>query len=504
MNRKAVLYARVSTRDQEEHGHSLPAQIDRLRQYAAKHGFQVIKEFSFQETGGQKKQRKKFQEMLAYLRQNKPDTMPVLLCQNVDRITRNFKDAVDIDELRLTQGLEVHFVQECFCITPSSTGGDLFQWEAKVFIAKQYLNRIRDDAVRTREYKIKHGECASRAPIGYKNTKDAQGRSTVLPDIDRAPLVRRLFVEYAKGTYSVADLARLANRWGLRNNNPSQTKINGSQAHYILRNHFYYGMLEDKDILVPHKYTSLIDKATWDKCQQVRNGWHKKPFAYSAKPFAFRGLITCAHCGSMYTSELKKGRYTYLFCTKNKDKDCPAPRLKEEAIFAQVEEMLERIAIPADVLEAAKSHLAASHASKNEYHNAAMANLRKAIQQNERSIQRVWDLYLKADVINGSSITSNELDKKLSELKQEQALLRQELANHEHADQDFYVSLNLLLELVKDAATLFKNASADKKRKLLNLLYWNLRLDNGRLCYSLRKPFDLFLEKPKSKVWLGD
>ena len=59
-NRTAILFARVSTKDQEEQGHSLPAQIDKLRGYAAKQGFSVIKEFAFQETGGQKKQRKKF------------------------------------------------------------------------------------------------------------------------------------------------------------------------------------------------------------------------------------------------------------------------------------------------------------------------------------------------------------------------------------------------------------------------------------------------------------
>ena len=57
--RTAILFARVSTKDQEEQGHSLPAQIDKLHSYADKHGFKVVKEFSFQETGGQKKQRKK-------------------------------------------------------------------------------------------------------------------------------------------------------------------------------------------------------------------------------------------------------------------------------------------------------------------------------------------------------------------------------------------------------------------------------------------------------------
>jgi site-specific DNA recombinase len=121
----AIIYARVSTREQEEHGHSLPAQVAKLEDYAKRHNFKVIKVFSFQETGGQKSQRRKFMEMLNYLRQFDSAKMPALLCNNVDRVTRNFKDAVEIDELRLQQGLHLHFIQDGFFITPQSSGNDL-------------------------------------------------------------------------------------------------------------------------------------------------------------------------------------------------------------------------------------------------------------------------------------------------------------------------------------------------------------------------------------------
>lgn len=47
--RKAVIYARVSTKDQEEFGHSIPAQLKGLQEYAKRHNFEVIKEFAFSE-----------------------------------------------------------------------------------------------------------------------------------------------------------------------------------------------------------------------------------------------------------------------------------------------------------------------------------------------------------------------------------------------------------------------------------------------------------------------
>ncbi|HWF91873.1 MAG TPA: recombinase family protein [Terriglobales bacterium] len=48
--RLAVLNARVSSRDQEREGFSIPAQLKLLREYALKHGFQIVREFIDVET----------------------------------------------------------------------------------------------------------------------------------------------------------------------------------------------------------------------------------------------------------------------------------------------------------------------------------------------------------------------------------------------------------------------------------------------------------------------
>lgn len=211
---KAVLLARVSAKDQEDYGHSLPAQLERLRTYADRKGFEVVREFAFSESAGTKI-RKKFEEVLDYLKRQDP--MPVLLCPNVDRITRNFKDAVDLDDMRLNRGREIHFVQEGFVLNARATGSEMFQWEAKVFLAKQYINRLTDDAVRSLQHKVERGEWIGKAPPGYLNAKDeATGRSTVILDPEQAFLVKRLFTEYATGNVSMSALTRRARDWGLR------------------------------------------------------------------------------------------------------------------------------------------------------------------------------------------------------------------------------------------------------------------------------------------------
>ena len=63
-NQKSVIFARVSSREQEETGYSLPAQEKLLKEYANKKGFVIAKEFSISESASGRYRRKAFKEMI--------------------------------------------------------------------------------------------------------------------------------------------------------------------------------------------------------------------------------------------------------------------------------------------------------------------------------------------------------------------------------------------------------------------------------------------------------
>ncbi len=54
---------------------------------------------------------------------------------------------------------------------------------------------------------------------------------------------------------------------------------------------------------------SNIPYELFQKAQEVRLGHNKNPFQYAAKPFLFRGMITCADCGCLVSPEIKKEKY---------------------------------------------------------------------------------------------------------------------------------------------------------------------------------------------------
>lgn len=489
---KAVILARVSTKEQEEFGHSLPAQTQKLREYAEKKGFEVIKEFSFSESAGTKI-RKKFEDVIAFLKTQKE--MPVLLCQNVDRVTRNFRDAVDLDDMRINHGLEIHFVQDGFVLSRNASGGEMFMWEAKVFLAKQYINRLTDDSARSMKHKLEKGEWVSRTPLGYLNVKDDAGRSTVIVDQERAFLIKRMFQEYSTGAYSQTELRHKLKDWGLRT--IKGNLVTPQIVNSMLQNPFYYGVMLIKGKEYRHNYPPLISKELFDACQRVRLGNKRTQAVKETKtPFIFRGLIKCAVSGRRVTSDLKKGQYVYLICHDPKN---PKKRLfiSESKVMEQIKQSFQSMKIPPDVLAEIIDDLRQTHESEKKFHNDSIKRLHRESEDLSKKLDKLTDLLL------DESITKEMYHKKHQDMTQRQFEINRELEGHHEGNDQFKIALSMLVTLASRAWEIFQSSTIDEKRQLMGYVFSNLELEGSTLRYTLRKPFDLFVNLTPNQKWLG-
>ena len=118
-HRKAVLYARVSSKEQEEEGFSIPAQLKLIKEYAQKNRFEIVEEFVDVETAKQAG-RANFGQMVRFLKES--PSVKAILVEKTDRLYRNFKDYVTIDEL----GVEIHLVKEGEVLSPESRSHQKF------------------------------------------------------------------------------------------------------------------------------------------------------------------------------------------------------------------------------------------------------------------------------------------------------------------------------------------------------------------------------------------
>lgn len=77
-----------------------------------------------------------------------------------------------------------------------------------------------------------------------------------------------------------------------------------------------------------------------------------------------------------------------------------------------------------------------------------------------------------------------------SKLAQELELIPQsEGVENEVADQNFYVTANMVLKLTARARELFESSEVDEKRQLLNFVFQNSKLDKKTLLIRTHEPF---------------
>ena len=87
--REGVVYARVSSKEQEKEGFSIPTQLKLLWDYALSESIQVVEEYVDVETAKQAG-RSKFGEMVNFLHRH-PEARFILV-EKTDRLYRNLKD----------------------------------------------------------------------------------------------------------------------------------------------------------------------------------------------------------------------------------------------------------------------------------------------------------------------------------------------------------------------------------------------------------------------------
>ena len=476
---QAVIYARVSTKEQEREGFSIPAQLELLKNYADKNGIFVVKVFRESETA-KKAGRKAFNEMLNFVKEK---NIKIILVEKTDRLYRNFKDYVTIDEIK---DIEIHFVKEGVVLSEKASSSVKLAHGFKVLMAKNYIDNLREEVIKGRNKKIEYGEYPQRAPLGYKNVYDKATRHRVIvPDIETAPFVKRAFTMYAKGL-SLDDVREKLAEEGFLVNGKTVAKTTLART---LHSPIYIGKMELKGVIYQASHTPIISVDLWNKVQTLIDKGNKTRSHNVVFPYT--GLITCGICGCQFTAELKKGRYIYYHCTGKRGGECKTKKeyVRQEELDDVFVSLVKRIAnkLPDDVLNRIKSGLKDMQRAKNEYEEFEKKKIDKQIATIKR---RLDSLYI--DKLDGK-ISEEFFEEKNIEWHAEQNKLLTKLQSLNNVSREFYEGSNLLLDFCKSADRLYIQASPEKKRQILKLIGSNFIYKSGNVAITLNPAFDFLL-----------
>ena len=172
---KAVILARVSTKEQEE-GHSIDAQINRLRNYCERKELEVIKEFVLIESST-RGERPDFYKMIDFIKTQNQKI--ALVCDKVDRLQRSFAEVPILEALRRSGKLVLHFNVEGQLLDENANSSQIMAYQMFVMMAESFTNSISDNVKRSFEKKLQEGTILGVAPIGYMNVRSELQRMSM-------------------------------------------------------------------------------------------------------------------------------------------------------------------------------------------------------------------------------------------------------------------------------------------------------------------------------------
>ncbi len=354
------------------------------------------------------------------------------------------------------------------------------------------------------EEKRTNGEYPGPAPIGYLNAIIRPGVRNIVPDPDKALMVKSIFEYAATGNYTLDDIHRYAKQIGLRSR---QDKPLAKQTTVeILKRRVYCGVFKyGGEEWHQGSYEPLVSTELYNQVQ-VALGWVKQRARNSThgRAYAYKGPFVCGTCNHNVTAyihqkKLSTGRlveYTYYTCTKkSKTISCKEPQISEEQLETLILEEVERIKISKEEATICIELLRKYHEEQVNNRVTRLEVWKKDQLDARKKLDKLLDLRMNGE-INAEQFNGYKL-------KYEEVLARTAaLINDTNTDANEWLELaeNFFSNTVTLVST-FEMANESEKRQLLMELGSNWVLSNKKIRFTPRKPYDLLVNRTSETFW---
>ena len=293
----AVIYCRVSTKQQVENL-SLPTQQQACKEYCQRQGLTILRAFIDRGESAKTTERPELQQLLAYCRQNKGCVQCVVV-YNVTRFARHKYDHVALRVLLQKLGVTLRSVTEP--IDDTSTGQLM---EGILASFAQFDNDQKAERTKTgMTAALQRGRWTFKAPLGYINSSSGTASSSLIPDPERAHLIRRAFEEYGTGGLTTQQVLRHVTALGLTTQRGRGVSPQTFGA--LLRNRIYEGRIEVPGFGVSAEgdFAPLVSGELFQRVQRLLDGKGvaPKPHQRNHPDFPLRRFVACAECGTPLT-----------------------------------------------------------------------------------------------------------------------------------------------------------------------------------------------------------
>jgi site-specific DNA recombinase len=323
MTKRAIIYARVSSKRQADDGLPIESQLDRCRAKAVALGAEVVREFVDAGISGSTDKRPAFQEAINYCSLMNVD---YLITWSSSRFARNLMDAGRYKLVLKTY--RTHLTYASSDVDVSTDDG----WLMDNFFAlfdEHVSRRVSSDTRRSMLKAAGDGYfMGGRVPFGYAVVPDGQRRRLV-PHPTESASVKQIY-DMSLGGQGTKVIAMVLNEAGqfMRGKRWAKNTVN-----FILGSEIYCGVsiFNRMSRRVPNppelwirvkSHEPIIDAETFGRVQAGMT--ERRPERVGGTPRShavFAGLLRCGHCQGALSvingTSRNKTRYHYYACDKH-------------------------------------------------------------------------------------------------------------------------------------------------------------------------------------------
>ena len=383
-NNLAVAYYRFSSHSQNEA--SIDQQREEAHRYAEARGLRIVREYEDAGISGTTDQRPGYQQMLAELDKVRAST---LILWKTDRLGRDKYELVLAKRSIRDAGYRIALVAES--IPDDEAEAALFE-SLLDGMAEYYSKQLSRNIRRGMLANARSCRTNGRRITGYRSDEDDHFE----PDPDTAPIVQRIFEEYAAGE-PMTKIAERLNEQGLKTILSRPFTVNSLRS--ILRNDAYTGVYRFSDVVIEGGMPALVSQDLFEQAQRKlqenkRRGARKAngTSRADAPDYWLAGKLYCGECGCpMHGVSGKSSRYFYYYCAGQRKHMCGKKPMRKQEIEELVLSLLSEILNNQEMV----ASLAADTAAYFERTHKDTGFLDALVQQ-ERETQKALDNLVRA------------------------------------------------------------------------------------------------------------
>ena len=478
-------YARKSDEAKERQEFSIPEQKAENEKYKIRENLNVTLQFQDEKSAFKPHKRKQFDEMIRLLRAG---VINAILTWKENRLCRNPEEGGI-----LIQMLQDGIIKEIRCVATNAVytpDSDHLVLQIHFGMANQFSRNLSKDVRRGLEYKCKRGEYPRPAVTGYEGYGEVRKRN-IRPHPFEAPILKEIFELAATGRFSLGYLADYTEKKGLKTK--TGKKLSKSHIHVILTSPTYYGYFFQNSELYKGSYEPLISKQLWDKVQKaLMNRSKPKVTSWESK---WNGLTYCGICGCAVTVSNKtkyykgtdrKVTYSYAHCTHRRG-NCSQPPIPISELERMITDAVSKITLDEEEWSLGIKLLKEKHKHETDQSLNQLKHHESEYHTFQEKLNRLVDM--RAD----GELTREEF------MGQKKNIL-DDIAKVESHINETKVSSRSWLELTEEylnnafhARDIMLEGTFEEKRRLLFFVGENLILQDKRLTFSFKKPYDILL-----------